>query len=103
MTEPSDDFVAAWEHIIADITKTDVPLECIKKVVLKFHGGRQKTFNLATLKKQGLEDIVVVAGGVIPEKDHNFLFKKGVDFVFGPGTVIAEAATDILKKLESKI
>ena len=50
MTEPSDDFVAAWEHIIADITKTDVPLECIKKVVLKFHGGRQKTFNLATLK-----------------------------------------------------
>ena len=55
------------------------------------------------LKKQGLEDIVVVAGGVIPEKDHNFLFKKGVDFVFGPGTVIAEAATDILKKLESKI
>ena len=42
MTEPSDDFVAAWEHIIADITKTDVPLECIKKVVLKFHGGRQK-------------------------------------------------------------
>jgi len=55
MAKPSDDFVAAWERIIADITKTDVPLECIKKVVLKFHGGRQKTFNIATLKKQGLE------------------------------------------------
>ncbi len=55
MAKPSDDFVAAWERIIADITKTDVPLECIKKVVLKFHGGRQKTFNIATLKKQGME------------------------------------------------
>ncbi len=51
------------------------------------------------LKKQGMDDVIVVAGGVIPEQDYQYLFDNGVDFVFGPGTVIAEAATDILKKL----
>lgn len=51
------------------------------------------------LKKQGMDDVLVVAGGVIPEQDYQFLYDSGVDFVFGPGTVIAEAAIDVLKKL----
>lgn len=51
------------------------------------------------LKKYGREDIMVVAGGVIPQQDYEFLFKAGVSFVFGPGTVIAKSAQDILKKL----
>ena len=80
MKEPSDDFVAAWEHIIADITKTDVPLECIKKVVLKFHGGRQKTFNLATLKKQGLDmgEIESMLTRILDEQNDQI---RDVDFV----------------------
>lgn len=51
------------------------------------------------LKKQGMDDVIVVAGGVIPEQDYDYLYKNGVDFVFGPGTVIAEAAIGILNKL----
>ena len=51
------------------------------------------------LKKLGMDDVLVVAGGVIPEQDYPFLYDSGVDFVFGPGTVIAEAAIDVLKKL----
>jgi len=51
------------------------------------------------LKKQGMEDVIVVAGGVIPEQDYEYLYANGVDFVFGPGTVIAEAAIGILNKL----
>lgn len=51
------------------------------------------------LKKIGREDILVVAGGVIPEKDYDFLTQKGVSFIFGPGTVITDAAKEILKKL----
>jgi methylmalonyl-CoA mutase len=51
------------------------------------------------LRKQGMENVIVVAGGVIPEQDYNYLFANGVDFVFGPGTVIAEAAIEILEKL----
>jgi methylmalonyl-CoA mutase len=54
---------------------------------------------IGELKKQGVDDIIVVAGGVIPEQDYPFLYDSGVDFVFGPGTVIAEAAIDILEKL----
>ncbi len=49
------------------------------------------------LKKQGRGDILVIAGGVIPPKDYQFLFDAGVTGVFGPGTVIAEAAAKILE------
>jgi methylmalonyl-CoA mutase len=45
------------------------------------------------------EDILVVAGGVIPPQDYPFLYQAGVSFVFGPGTVIAVAAIQILEKL----
>jgi methylmalonyl-CoA mutase len=51
------------------------------------------------LRKLGREDILVVAGGVIPPKDYDFLYQKGVAAVFGPGTVIAVAAQKILEKL----
>ncbi len=52
---------------------------------------------LEELKKQGREDILVIAGGVIPQNDYAFLFDAGVVGVFGPGTVIAEAASRILE------
>ena len=49
------------------------------------------------LKQLGRKDILVVAGGVIPSKDYDYLFKAGVSGIFGPGTVIAEAASQILE------
>lgn len=51
------------------------------------------------LKKLGRSDIMVVAGGVIPPKDYDFLFAAGVSAVFGPGTVISKAAIEILDKI----
>ncbi len=51
------------------------------------------------LKKLGREDIMVVAGGVIPPRDYDFLFESGVAGVFGPGTVISKCAKEILEKL----
>jgi methylmalonyl-CoA mutase len=51
------------------------------------------------LKKQGRSDIMVVAGGVIPTQDYDFLFKAGVFGVFGPGTKISTAAQSILNLL----
>jgi len=51
------------------------------------------------LKKVGREDIKVIAGGVIPPADYDFLYQAGVIGVFGPGTVIAKAAQEILNKL----
>ena len=54
---------------------------------------------LEELKKLGREDIMVIVGGVIPNQDYRFLYDKGVAAVFGPGTVISDAAQKILKIL----
>ncbi|SFQ73754.1 methylmalonyl-CoA mutase [Hymenobacter arizonensis] len=54
---------------------------------------------LAELKQLGREDILVIAGGVIPAQDYGFLYAAGVAGVYGPGTVIATAAQEILAKL----
>jgi methylmalonyl-CoA mutase len=53
----------------------------------------------AELKKLGREDILVTIGGVIPQQDFDKLYKMGVAGIFGPGTVIADAAKDIMHKL----
>ncbi len=51
------------------------------------------------LKKLGREDIVVIAGGVIPAQDYDFLYKAGVAAIFGPGTSVSKAAVQILEIL----
>jgi methylmalonyl-CoA mutase len=51
------------------------------------------------LKKLGREDIIVIAGGVIPAQDYDFLYKAGVAAIFGPGTSVAKAAVQILEIL----
>ena len=51
------------------------------------------------LKKLGREDIVVIAGGVIPAQDYDFLYKAGVSAIFGPGTSVPKAATKIIEIL----
>lgn len=53
----------------------------------------------AELKKLNREDILVTIGGVIPPQDYDKLYKMGVAGIFGPGTVIAEAAKDLMHKL----
>ncbi len=51
------------------------------------------------LKKLGREDILVIAGGVIPAQDYDFLYQAGVAAVFGPGTSVAKAACEIMNIL----
>ena len=55
------------------------------------------------LEKQGRPDILVVAGGVIPPDDYAALYKAGAIAIFGPGTNIAEAAADLLAKLNAHL
>ena len=54
---------------------------------------------ISELKKQGNAEIMVVAGGVIPQQDYEFLSKAGVAFIFGPGTSVAGSAKIILERL----
>ena len=51
------------------------------------------------LKRLGREDILVVAGGVIPPQDYDFLYKAGVAAIFGPGTPVTKAACTIMEML----
>jgi methylmalonyl-CoA mutase len=55
------------------------------------------------LKKLGREDIMVIAGGVIPAQDYDFLYKAGVVAIFGPGTSVSVAAKKILEILIESI
>lgn len=58
---------------------------------------------LIALKDLGREDIAVVVGGIVPEQDHALLRDQGVVAIFGPGTVIAEAAISLLELLSKRI
>jgi methylmalonyl-CoA mutase len=51
------------------------------------------------LRRQGLSEVMLVAGGVIPPEDYDWLKARGVDFVFGPGTVLSKAAISMLQAL----
>lgn len=55
------------------------------------------------LKKEKAEDIMIIAGGVIPQQDYEFLYNHGVAAIFGPGTVIPVAADKILDILAKKV
>ncbi len=58
---------------------------------------------IQALKDIGRGDIGVVAGGIIPEHDYDFLFQSGVMAIFGPGTVIADAAIKLLEILSTRL
>jgi methylmalonyl-CoA mutase len=53
------------------------------------------------LIKQGIPGVILVAGGVIPGEDYDWLKERGVDFVFGPGTNLSKAAAEMLQHLLS--
>lgn len=54
---------------------------------------------ISELKRLGREDIMVIAGGVIPPQDYQFLYEAGVTAIFGPGTSVSKAAKQILEIL----
>ena len=97
----SDEFLAKWEHIINEVNKTEVPLECIKKVVVKLAGRKQRTINLHTLRKQGLEfeEIEIVLTRTLNELGNEV---RDLDFVVDARSVaeIVQPETDkLLRKL----
>jgi len=57
---------------------------------------------IVALKELGAGDVVVVCGGVIPPQDYQFLKKAGVEAIFGPGTRITAAATQVLLTIEER-
>ena len=79
------------------LVKSGWPIQ--KKRIMVAGSGPLLLAVAAELRKQGADDIVVIAGGVIPRQDYQYLYDAGVKCIFGPGTPIADAAIDILAKL----
>lgn len=95
----SDEFIQQWEHIIEEVNKTEVPLECIKKVVIRLGDRRQKTINLSTLRKQGLdlEEVETVLTRTLTELGDTV---RDIDFVVDVSEVakLVQPETDKLLK-----
>ena len=54
---------------------------------------------IGLLRKEGRSDIKVIAGGVIPAQDYEFLKTAGVQGIYGPGSNVVECAADVLRLL----
>jgi hypothetical protein len=82
----SDEFLDKWEHIINEVQMTEVPLECIKKVVIRLQDKKQKTVNIATLRKQGLDidEIEIVLTRTLTDIGNQV---RDIDFVVDAGLV----------------
>ena len=97
MLQFSDEFLDKWEHIIDEVVKTDVPLECIKKIVIKLDGRRQRTINLLKLRQQGLsnDDLESVLTRMLDELGDEIV---DIAFVVDIGTVaeLVQPETDKL-------
>ena len=61
--------------------------------------GTDRLSEVAKIKGWASEDIIVIAGGVIPAQDYDFLYKAGVAAIFGPGSPVAKAACTIMEIL----
>ena len=55
------------------------------------------------LEKLGRDDIVIIAGGVIPEQDYEYLYEHGASAIFGPGTVIPDASITIINEIYKRL
>ncbi len=99
----SNEFLNKWEHIIEEVNKTEIPLECIKKVVIRLHGKKQRTINLATLKKQGLDmdELEIVLTRTLTELGDEV---KDIDFVVDVSEVakILQPETDKLAVIKGQ-
>lgn len=96
-----DDVLDQWEMIVSEVNKTDVPLECIKKIIIKLPSGQKRTINLHTLIKQGIEieEIESMVSRIFSELGDDV---RDVDFVIDIKSVAAliQPETDkILGKL----
>jgi hypothetical protein len=80
------DEIEKWENVVSSVDKEHIPIDCVKKVTLKLKGNRQKTINLETLRRNGLdiEEIESVLSRTMTELGQSIL---NVDFVIDVKTV----------------
>lgn len=80
------DEIEKWEDVISTVDKEHIPIDCVKKVVFKLKGNHQKTINLETLRRHGLdvEEIEAVVSRFMTEMNKSIV---NIDFVIDVRTV----------------
>jgi hypothetical protein len=95
----SPEFIDKWEHILEDIEKNKIPVEFIKKLIIKLEGKKQQTINIQKLFQQGLdsEQIEEVVSRKLHELEDNI---TSVEFVLNVQNIAdtVQPATDQLLK-----
>jgi hypothetical protein len=98
----SPEVFAKWEHIVDSVEKTKIPLEFIKKLVIKLNGRRQRTRNIKSLFNQGLEsdEIEQAITRKLDEYDDDMV---GIEFVLdieGIAEIVQPEIDDLLKSVK---
>jgi len=96
------DLLAKWEHIVDGVEKTKIPVEFIKKIVIKLDGRRQRTINIKVLFKQGLdtEDIEMAIVRKLEEYDEEMV---GIEFILdieGIADIVQPTTDELLKSVK---
>ena len=97
----SPEFIKKWEHILEDVEKQKIPVEFLKKLVIKLRGKRQSTINISKFLDQGLdpEQVEDAISRKLQEMDHLI---TGVEFVLNVENV-AKTVQPETDKLLSKL
>jgi hypothetical protein len=82
----SPEFIQKWETLLQDVDKNKVPIEFIKKIILKLQGKRQKTINVERLLDQGFDpdDIEDIVSRKLIELDQSVV---GIEFILNVQTI----------------
>jgi hypothetical protein len=97
----SPDFIEKWEHILEDVEKNKIPVEFIKKLVVKLQGKKQHTINIEKFLTQGLEpdQIEDIVSRKLQELDESVV---GVEFILNVQS-IADTVQPETDKLLNKL
>jgi hypothetical protein len=76
----SPEFIKKWEHILQDVEKQKIPIEFLKKLIIKLEGKKQQTINIKRLLSQGLdnEQVEMAVGKKLHELDEQII---SIEFV----------------------
>lgn len=97
----SPELFQKWEHIVDEVEKTKIPVEFIKKLVIKLEGRRQRTINVKSLFKQGLDSDEIELAVVRKLEEFDDQEMVGIEFVLDIENIAetVQPKTDELLKL----
>ena len=97
----SPEFIQKWEHILEDVEKQKIPIEFIKKIIIKLEGKKQQTINIEKFMKQGVmpDQVEEAVSRKLHELDDQLV---SIEFILNVQS-IAEAVQPVTNDFLSKL